>query len=76
MDKNECHVDLGNPGFTGTWESVGPTNALGIGGWRERGRGKTPETLEAEQWSSGFCVIDHRAHTDHLQIRLPTDVVR
>lgn len=35
MDKNECHVDLGNPGFTGTWESVGPTNALGIGGWRE-----------------------------------------
>lgn len=48
MDKNECYVDLGNFGFIGIWESVGLINVLGIGGWRERGRGKILEILEVE----------------------------
>lgn len=52
-------MDLGIPGFTNTWES-GVNKWIGDRGMA-RGTGKTSETLQAEQWSSCFYVVDHRA---------------
>lgn len=66
--KNECQVDLGSPGFIGTWGKVGPTHGLGLERWG--GAEEKPRSPEAEQWSSGFSVVDHGAQSGHLQISL------